>query len=812
MTWGFWMNYRKNVRASLGTGAAFAALALLAACGGGGGASSTPPPPRPTPTPAPTPVPTPTPAPTPTPTATPTPTSATLRYSLPPLPTDSIGFKDAEFDRSDGPRFHGAPSAWVKGNTGSGRTIAIIDTGIFTSEPAFGGRISSDSTGIGGNSDHAADMAAQKNSRHGTEVAMIAAAGNDGQGTVGIAYDAKIMAIRADKPGSCASDRGCEFGDLSGGIRWAVDHGATVINLSLGGSGASGAEVEAVKAAAAAGVVVVIAAGNDGNAQPDAYSRSLANQSNGNVIIVGAVNRSGNIAQWSNGKGSNKAGGAAPYFLAALGQSVTVVEDASFYDDKGTFAISGTSFAAPQVAGAIALLKQANPNMTAQELVNRLLDSAQDVGDPGDDVVYGKGILDIARAFQPLGTTSLPGSHEALRIGDDPGATSAAMGDALAGGVSLQTFVLDRDKFAFQTDIGVGLQTSRVPERLNSAVGREQRFVHYNAGKAALAFTLDRSDDMRRPWPKQLMLSREDSERAQVLAARVAMKLSPSTDAGFAFAESADGLVGQLQGQDRPAFLIAQDASGDDGLFRTTDAAFALRRKVGGFGLTVSADSGEILSAAPLMMAEDVERRRQRDAVRTFGLDADRSWGSVDASLAFSLMDEDRTVLGARFHDGFGGRGAQTAFIDAHAGWTFGEGWRLAGAWRHGVTRPVAGGIVTSNSLIETRAWSFDLQRFGVFAAADSLALRIAQPLRVESGGLGLNLPVAFDYQTRLATYETRTLSLAPNGREMMGEIAWRGPLFGGFGSASMFYRVEPGHYANLPDDKGVALRWETTF
>jgi hypothetical protein len=75
------------------------------------------------------------------------------------------------------------------------------------------------------------------------------------------------------------------------------------------------------------------------------------------------------------------------------------------------------------------------------------------------------------------------------------------MGDALAGGVSLQTFVLDRDKFAFKTDIGAGLQTARVAERLDGAVGQRQRFVHYNAGKAALAFTLDRGDDARQPWP-----------------------------------------------------------------------------------------------------------------------------------------------------------------------------------------------------------------------------------------------------------------------------------------------------------------------
>lgn len=794
------MIYRKSLRARLATGAATASMVLLAACGGGGGGTnSTPPPPSSNPTPAPTPAPSPTPTPAPTPTPT-------LPYQQPSLPTDTIGYDDSEFRNSRGPAFHGAPTAWVAGATGSGRTIAIIDTGIFSAEPEFAGRISPDSTGIGGNTSHEADHDAQDDSLHGTEVAMIAAAANNGAGTVGIAYNATIMAIRADEPGSCASSDGCSFGDVSAGIRWAVQHGATVINLSMGKSAPSAGEKQAVQQAADAGVVVVVAAGNDGKGQPDVYARGLLALGTGNVIIVGSVGASGTISGFS-----NKAGGSAAGFIAALGE-VRVTETGELYDNPGTWTIRGTSFSAPQVAGAVALLKQANPSLTAQQLVNRLLDTAQDVGVAGDDSTYGKGILDIARAFQPLGTTSLPGSREALRIGDDPGVTSASMGDALAGGVSLETFVLDRDKFAFRTDIGRGIQTARVSERLNSAVGQRQRFVNYRAGKAALAFTLDRSDDADRPWPKQLMLTREDSEQAKVLAARVAMKLSPNSDVGFAFAESADGLVGQLQGQDRPAFLIARDATGDDGLFRTTDAAFAFRHKLGRFGLTVSADSGEILSAAPLMLAEDVDRRRQRDAVRSFAVVADRAWGPVNATLGFTLMDEDRTVLGARFHDGFGGRGAQTMFVDAHAGWNFADGWRLGGSLRQGFTRPLAGGIVTSDSLIETRSWSFDVRRFGVLGANDSVALRFAQPLRVESGGLGLNLPVAFDYETLMATYETRTLSLAPHGRELMGEIAWRGPLFFGFGSASVFYRRDPGHFANLPDDKGVALRWDTTF
>jgi len=82
----------------------------------------------------------------------------------------------------------------------------------------------------------------------------------------------------------------------------------------------------------------------------------------------------------------------------------------------------------------------------------------------------------------------------------------------------------------------------------------------------------------------------------------------------------------------------------------------------------------------------------------------------------------------------------------------------------------------------------------------------------VESGALNLSLPVGYSYETELPEYAARSLSLAPHGREVMVELAWRGPLLTGHGAASIFYRRDPGHYASLPDDKGVALRWSKSF
>lgn len=109
-------------------------------------------------------------------------------------------------------------------------------------------------------------------------------------------------------------------------------------------------------------------------------------------------------------------------------------------------------------------------------------------------------------------------------------------------------------------------------------------------------------------------------------------------------------------------------------------------------------------------------------------------------------------------------------------------------------------------------AWALDSSKEGIFTAADSFALRVSQPLRVESGGLRFTLPVAYSYETLTATEGLRTLSLSPKGRELATELVWRGPLWEGAGMVSLFYRKDPGHFASLPDEKGVALSWVRQF
>jgi hypothetical protein len=386
------------------------------------------------------------------------------------------------------------------------------------------------------------------------------------------------------------------------------------------------------------------------------------------------------------------------------------------------------------------------------------------------------------------------------------------MGDALTT-ASLGTIVLDNYSRAFSYDLGATMQSAAIRRRLQDAIGQPSRSVSLASGNAAVAFSIDASDpDAGLGTAGQLRLSASDAEAARVLAGRVALRLSPKSQLGFAYAEGPQGLVAQLQGQDRPAFLIADRAGADDAMFERADLSLAFRRQMGPWGLTLSGESGAVYSGAPVQLARVGAPQWTNDRVRKFGLAFDRTSGALDGVIGLTLMDESRTVLGARFHDIFGGGGAKSLFVDLGAGWNIGRAWRLGGALRSGWTFADTSEVIRGGSVLVTRAWSIDLERRGLFGRRDRLGFRLAQPLRVESGGLNLELPVSYSYSTQSPTMALERLNLAPTGREIIGEIAWNGPLAGGNAMASLYYRQDPGNYAAAPDDKGMVVRWSKNF
>ena len=790
-------------------------VGLLSACGGGGvnstpastnGPAASSPSPSATPTPTPSASATPTPAPTasvaPSPTPTPTATAT---------PTPAATFQTAEYTRSTGPSFHGALTGWAAGASGQGVTIGIVDSGIDTASPEFYGRISAASADLAGSRG-----LTNPDDVHGTNVAQVAAAARDNNGIMGMAFNATVLMYRADAPGSCVTAGGCSFDDavIATGIDRAVSNGAKVINLSLGGSAPSTGVTAALARAASAGVVVVVAAGNDAAANPDAFAAALRAAGNGNVIIAGSVNDQSQLSSFS-----NKAGSEAQNYLAALGESIcctyqngiikVTVQNGQQYIEVS----SGTSFAAPQIAGAAALLRQAFPNLTAIQVVSLLLSTARDAGASGTDAAFGRGILDIAAAFAPQGTTHVAGTTTQLVLNSTTAVTSPAMGDATQHGTGLTTMVLDRYGRAYRADLSAQLATAQLQQKLLGALGARTDTIDTGADRLAMAFTVDAGGHSAvLPWSGQLRLSGAEANQARVLAGRVMARLTGRTTLGIAYGQGADGITAQVAGHAQPAFLIASGPADDTGFARADQVALVLRRQLGAWGLSFSAERGDALNGAPQRQEGSAALRAPRAGTMRIAAGLDRQVLGIDAALIASWLAEDTTVLGGRFNPALGVRGADTMLIDARAGFAPAAGWRVNLALRQGFTRVRGGGLLAAGSNLVSNGWSVDVTRAGALVAGDSLGLRVAQPLRVAGGGLMLNLPVAYSYDTLRPTYALRQLNLAPQGREIDAELAWQAPLWGGAATTALYWRRDPGNMASVADDKGLALRWNGKF
>ena len=251
----------------------------------------------------------------------------------------------------------GAPEVWAArtngtSTTGKGVTIAVVDTGIDYNHREFKGRIEAGYDFVDG------DSIAEDTNGHGTHVAGTIAAAKDGRGITGVAHEATIMPIRV-----LDQDGYGYLSDVIRGVRWATNNGADVINLSLGGTGYSQAMADAIHHASRRGSVVVMAAGNAGGDSPE-YPGAHAIE---HGIAVGAVQRDGRIAGFSNRAGSQPLD-----YVMAPGVGITSTLPGNRY---GRY--SGTSMATPHVAGVAGLLKSQNSRLSSSAIEDLITGTTQ---------------------------------------------------------------------------------------------------------------------------------------------------------------------------------------------------------------------------------------------------------------------------------------------------------------------------------------------------------------------------------------------------------------------------------------------------
>lgn len=268
-----------------------------------------------------------------------------------------------------------AEQVWNTGS-GAGIDIAVVDTGVLGTHPDFSGRICSGVAYLGSTGVAQVGQGAVDGHGHGTHVAGIAAAGrNDGIGVAGVAPSARLIPVRVlDGAGNGTS------ADVARGITWAVDHGAEIVNLSLGG-GYSVAVDSAVQYADAHGVLVVAAAGNDGPSGPPNYPAALPDP-----LAVASYDEGGAVSAFST-RG-------AYVDIAAPGSGIV----SAYKDGRWTY-MSGTSMATPHVSGAAAVLLGSEPGLSPAQVRQRLESTAVDTGPIGHDDASGWGNISLVDAL-----------------------------------------------------------------------------------------------------------------------------------------------------------------------------------------------------------------------------------------------------------------------------------------------------------------------------------------------------------------------------------------------------------------------------
>ena len=381
-----------------------------------------------------------------------------------------------------------ANDAYARGWTGDGVKVGVLDTGVKCDHNDLKNNITTvrynNYYGDGCNDTHG----------HGTQVAGIIAAEKNDVDMHGVAYDAEI---HVGKIGNGPSVWIQQYGPSL--ASQMADNGVVAVNLSANTVMHNGtvnamttiekdgstlyytdvnwyddSSINEWKTATDKGIIVVNSAGNQGKnipAQPGNYATDVDVNGdltlNGLMIIVGSPdgysNKAGHVCHdpiLTNGTftGCNDTYLTKNYYIVAPGSNITTT------DNGGVNAIetkSGTSFAAPHVTGAIAILKQAWPQLSAQEIVQLLLTTATDMGDAGVDDVYGVGMLNLDNATNPNGTSSVSTTSGTTNLNGTSLSASSVVGDSLSDIDALSsTMIVDDYNRDYYVDLNQTVSTN----------------------------------------------------------------------------------------------------------------------------------------------------------------------------------------------------------------------------------------------------------------------------------------------------------------------------------------------------------------
>jgi hypothetical protein len=723
----------------------------------------------------------------------------------PPPALTADSFKTSEYFRMGALDAVHAADAYALGYTGAGITIGVVDFNfVLGSSEVNYNAASSDANPASIALYEAQTGVTSESDRHGHAVAATAAAIKNDFGMHGIAFDASVLAVDYFSNVN-------ETQIVQGGVRYHVSdpwsyltsRGVRIINKSFGYEGTDiisnpplvheAYVIESAAQAVANGALLVASAGNSGGANPslsnfdiidDLSSAGILNGGPGAFIIAGAVTNNNTIASFS-----DRAGSLASIYMVAPGTSIVAPWNG------GLAFLSGTSFPAPLISGAAAILLQRWPTLSARQVADILFQTATDLGDPGVDAIYGHGLLDLNAALQPAGVSTF-----AVADGGTPAVATTALvlgqafGDAPAfRSATSNATMLD----GFGRDFGVDVSRSALSRPgLPDLFGVMQQrlgwhFAGFRVGASSqLDFDVrDNPGDGIRAFGSSGGLDNSLAQHQTI----------------FRFVSASENMI-WMAGSGLSLRDALASGSGDDPF-----AALSLRQgfspMVGGApgafaGLRFDLDAATTLAfgvseAENQGIPSSYLRSKHHNANQAAALRLDHRMGSSRVGLELGGLVEEGGVLGSLASGGLKmADRSSTSWMSATYETPLSAHWSLKGAMTVSATAATtpSASLIASIGPVYATSFALGIARKDVFGDGDALTFAVDQPLRAEIAPLTLAMGAGRDSTTGKPIIETTQSSLAPSGREVDFESGYRFPLGNWSGAVSLAYSLDAGH------------------
>jgi hypothetical protein len=671
--------------------------------------------------------------------------------TLPDTPAPlSNQYKTAEYSIQSGLNQIKAAEAYLylSDNTlnvgGSGVLVAVSDSGVESTHTDLDNNINSTGHSTNGLADQ------ESEGYHGTHVAGIVAAEKNNSGMHGVAFNSKIVSVRILGSGTSS--------DWTEDI---INSGAKIVNASWGLSTESAFSIAFVKAEMVALVnnsnqfILLVAAGNSSLANPGYPARSAPDaELNGQMIAVASVDSSNNLSSFS-----NQCGDSMNFCLVAPGNEITSTYIASFYTNK-----SGTSMAAPHVAGAAAVIKSAWSYLTGAQIAQILLTSATDLGAAGVDAIYGHGLLNLEEAVQAQGANNLSASSLVNSSGYDLQSssltTSSLFGDAFShniAGVLDQAVFFDRfgrHYKAFLNGRITAQQTSIALDNLLSPA--KQKYLNI-VTKKNLQLGLRQTHD-------------DDNQRIKSLT-------TASAEENFQKGKVALNYTHSFTKQSSLAFTSDEQQSND--IFEGNISFLQKQNFTNNPYIQTSKNR--------LTLQHNFSKNLQSNfSYQNDGFDADSyklaltnlnyvAFNKLTLGFNFgNLQEGDNQILNSAAIGAFeAGSNSTTNYITPYYSHKLSNSLDLVGSYTIGKTE-VSGndlGIFRNFNNIESRGFSLGLLKSDFLGGNWGFAY--SQPLRISKGSVDIDIPISRDDAGNVERLQSRE-SLVPTGKEQDWEVFYK--------------------------------------